>query len=178
MGIFDKVFGKKIKTPGNRADAKFMSQYYGGASQDRLKSDWLVSSMNSTDANSYSAQVLRNRCRDLLRNDSVFAAVIGTFVTNVIGKGLSVQPMINAQRLGVSEDKATKIQEALQQAFKDWMPYADKAGILNFNEYQRLVFKKILIDGESIIIPTWNDTPWRPYGRCLQALESEELDVN
>jgi len=152
--------------------------YYRGASTDRLRSDWITSVMPDTTPPTYELTNLRVRSRDLVRNDPVAHAVISTFIDSVVGAGLSLQSTISASDLGVSEEKAIKIREAAEKAFDRWSKWADKANILNFSEYQRLVFNKILVDGEAVVIPTWNDTSWRPYGRCLSMVESEELDYN
>lgn len=154
------------------------STYYRGAAQDRLRSDWITSVMSDTTPPTYELQNLRVRSRDLVRNDPVAHAVIDTFITSVVGAGLEVQSTVSAEELGVSEEKAGKIREASETAFSNWKRYADRANIMNFDEYQRLVFNKILVDGEAIVLPTWNDTEWRPYGRCLAMVESEELDYN
>jgi len=154
------------------------STYYRGAGQDRLRSDWITSVMPDSTPPIYELQNLRVRSRDLVRNDPVAHAVIETFVDSVIGQGLNLQSTISAEALGVSEEKAVKIRAAAESAFETWKKYADKANIMNFDEYQRLAFNKILVDGEAVVIPTWNDSAWRPYGRCLSMVESEELDYN
>ena len=179
MGIINNI-KKLFKSEPVKGTSKFSNDgsYYKAASTDRLKSDWISNSMNSTDAPNYELSVMRARSRDLVRNDPVASAVLDTFVTNVVGQGLTVQATIDAQALGVSEDKAVKIQKAAERIFCEWKPYADRANILNFDEYQRLVFNKILVDGEAIIIPTWKEDPRRSYGRCLSMVESEELDSN
>jgi len=182
MGIktfISGLLGSKKAIP-DKESAKYFNtdRYYSGASQNRLRSDWITSSMMDTTPPVYELNTLRYRSRDLVRNDPVANAVIDTFMTSVIGAGLQVQSSIKASDLGISEEKATKIREKAEDIFNGWKRYADKANILNFDEFQRLAFSKILIDGEAIIIPTWNEADWRPYGRCLQMVESEELDTN
>lgn len=151
---------------------------YSGADLSRLSNDWVSSAMEKADANSWDAYALRVRSRDLMRNDPVAFAVIDTMITNVIGYGLQLQSDINAKKLGVSEEKAAKIQDACEDVFSEWSKDADKARVLNFNEYQRLAFQKIMVDGEAIVLPTWDEQPRKEFGRCLQMLESEELDAN
>lgn len=187
MSIFstikDKIFTSTPKN-GNKEGAKYFSTLqpsnsYRAAGHDRLRSDWISSTMTTdTTPASYELNTLRARSRDLIRNDAVANAVIDTFLTSVIGSGLQVQSTISAKDLGVSEERAGKIREKAEDIFNNWKPFADRAGILNFDEFQRLIFKKILEDGEALILPTWYETKWRPYGRCLQMVESDELDSN
>lgn len=180
MGLFDF-----LKPKSKDSDVKEMSSnptppsnYYRGSGQDRLRSDWITGAMGDTTPPTYELTTLRNRSRDLVRNDPVANAIVDLFVSGVIGTGLNVQSKLKAQDLGVSPEKAAKIRSAIENSFRRWTKEADRAGILNFSEFQKLAFKKIMVDGETVVIPAWNDASYRKFGRCLQMVESEELDYN
>lgn len=184
MGLLNFFSKKKPESSEKDNGAKYFnsnggpSSYYRGSGTDRLRSDWITGSMADTTPPTHELTTLRNRSRDLVRNDPVANAIVEMFVSGVIGTGLTLQSTLKAEDLGVSKEKAAKIRTAIERAFRRWNKEADKAGILNFDEYQRLAYRKTIVDGETIVIPSFVEEPYRTFGRCLQMFESEELDYD
>ena len=94
---------------------------------------------------------------------------------NVVGNGLQPQSRIRADALGISDDRARALQRQAEDAWELFKPYADAAEILDFDEIQFLAMARVVEDGEAWVIPTWAEAAWRPYGRCLQIIESDRV---
>lgn len=181
MGIFSRLFGSKpaemaapIVTATNEEVKKF-SGYYRDSQTSRLQSDWISSAMPTPTPPSYELTQLRMRSRDLMRNDSVFSAIVSTLITNIIGEGLSVQAAFSGEELGISQKKADKLKEAIETAFEEWTEQADIAGIVSFQEMQRIMVERTFVDGESLSLFAWNDKKYRSFGTCIRLIENDSL---
>ncbi|MEE4113483.1 MAG: phage portal protein, partial [Desulfobacteraceae bacterium] len=109
------------------------------------------------------------------RNDPVASGATDTLKQNIIGNGLRPQSAIRGDRLGISEERASVLRRQAESAWSIFTPLADAANVMDFDEIQFLAMSKIIEDGETIAIPTWGTEPWRPFGRCVELLESERL---
>lgn len=156
---------------GRRARA---ASEYRGADRSRLRSDWNISAGYST-PQSYDLTILRNRSRDLIRNDPVASGTADTMTINISGGGLRFQSRIRHDRLGLTEEKGLELQNQAEDAFNRWCQFADAAGVLTFSEIQFLTLRKIFEDGEALAVPVWADEPWRPFGRALELVEADRL---
>ena len=92
--------------------------------------------------------MLRERSRDLIRNVPVAAGAINTVTTNVVGEGLSVQSMIDADFLGLDADEATEWQKNAEREFAMFATGVDITGVQSFVELQALVFRSALESGD------------------------------
>ena len=122
---------------------------YRGASAHRLLADWIIGSADPTPA-SCELNILRNRSRDLNRNDGVASGATETMALNVVGSGLVPQSRLRADVLGVSEEKAEELRRQAEAAWDLWSPLADAGNRLDFAEMQFQVMRKIVEDGEVV----------------------------
>jgi len=150
---------------------------YKAADITRIRDNWILPGMggDQATATSYDLSVMRSRARDANRNDPVASGALDTMKTNIIGNGLKPQSKIRANVLGISEDRAKDLRRQAETAWSVFAPMADAANKLDIDEMQFLAIAKVIEDGETIIIPTWAKEKWRPFGRCLEILESERL---
>ncbi len=151
-----------------------LSRAFRGAERSRLTNDWEVRNSPATPGVSDLA-MLRNRVRDLNRNDAVAAGATDTIALNVAGQGLRPQSRIRADRLGISEDQAHELRRQAEAAWAKWAPLADSADILTFDDIQFQIICKVIEDGEAFVIPTWADEDWRPYKRVLEIIEADRV---
>jgi len=107
---------------------------------------------------------LRNRSRELNRDDPIGSGLIGTFVKNVIGIGIRPQA-----RTG-NPEKNTNI----ENVFKGVKDNLARAENMTFNEFQRLVFTKVLEDGEVFIKKT-KSSPESPV--WFEVIEADRVGV-
>jgi capsid protein len=113
---------------------------------------------------------IRERSRDLNRNDAHASGITSTMTTNVVGSGIRPQSRIDKESLGMDESAASAFQKDAERVWKKWTPYADAGNRMDFYEIQELVDRQILENGEAIIIPMMLQDPDRPYSLALQII--------
>lgn len=155
-----------------RTKLELSATLHRGADNSRLMADWILGRSNPT-PDSWELDTLRERSRDLNRNDPVACGATDTLGINIVGSGLSPQSKIRASMLGISDTRAAELQKQAENIFAEWSVMADAGNRLNFDELQFLAIRKIIEDGEVFAIPTWADEPWRPFGRVIEMAESE-----
>jgi lambda family phage portal protein len=156
-----------------RAQLNLMAEYRG-ADTSRLRSNWLMGRSTPTPA-SYDLETLRNRSRDLNRNDAVASGATDTMAVNIVGRGLRPQSRLRAGFLGISEGQARDLQRQMESIWQAWTPMADSGNRLSFDYLQFLALRKIVEDGEVLALPVMADESWRPVQRAVELLESDRL---
>jgi len=150
---------------------------YRGAETNRLRSSWLPGA-GSPDNDLYrELALLRERSRDLNRNDGTASGITNTITTNVIGSGIRVQCAINHEILGISEDEAQVFQREAEHCWERWIPHASAEERMDFYEIQSLIDRQILENGEVLILPLMLDDPKRPYSLALDVIEADRLNT-
>jgi len=106
-------------------EAAFQFAKYQGAERGRLFGHWLPGG-GSADADLLpDLALLRERSRDLNRNDAIAAGITGTKVANVIGTGIRPQSRLDRNVLGLGERQADALQKSIEAAWQAWVPWAD-----------------------------------------------------
>lgn len=147
---------------------------YQGASVSRLTADWITSSTSVDSEIKSSFKTLRNRARQLVRDNDFARQALRSVQNNVIGQGIKMQPQIKMQRGG-------KLDEALnEQIHEKWEEWSRKqschtAGMLCFSDIERLAIRSICESGEVFI-----RLVRQPFGGgklpfALEILESDYL---
>lgn len=150
---------------------------YKGAGHNRLRSSWLPRNSSADEALLPELSDLRERSRDLNRNDAHASGITSTMTTNVIGTGIRPQSRVDREFLGISEKSAANFQKKAERAWKRWLPYSDAGQRMDFYEIQSLVDRQILENGEALIIPLMLKDKTRPYSFALQVIEADRLDT-
>lgn len=148
---------------------------FRAASTGRLRSNWGLF-RTEADAPQVERRILQQRARDAARNDPIASGALDTMRQNIVGTGLKPQSTLRAKVLGISEDRAKEIRQQVETAWEAFVPLADAANVLNFDEIQFLALSKIIEDGEVLAIPTWASEDWRAFGRCIEILPGSRLD--
>lgn len=124
---------------------------YEGALVSRLTSDW-VTSGTSADAEIDGSLIrLRNRSRQLVRDNPYARQAIRAIGANVVGRGIRLQGRVPMLRGGGRLDAG--INREIERAWEDWC-HADTchvAGKLSFAEILRLVICSVAESGEVFI---------------------------
>lgn len=129
---------------------------YQGASKKRGYASWKPGSGSADDDILDDLEDLRNRSRDLIRNDCHAAGLIDTWVANVVGSGLRPQCRINAAALGISEAQAEEFRTRAEGIFRSFWRRADSAGLLSFGRLQALAVRQVWENGDVVLIPRPN----------------------
>ena len=177
IGIFSPSVGARRKY--FRFIAQKMLGSYRGADISRVRGGWFTQGGSPDYDLLTDLPKLRERSRDLVRNDGIASGAIDTIVTNIIGSGIRPQSRIDRETLNIDEAFADQLQKQMEKIWARWVEYADAGERLNFYEIEELCERQRLVNGESIIIPVriTNSRRKRPYTLALQMVESDRLDT-
>lgn len=148
---------------------------YLGARRDRAATaDWNPGGGSPAADISPDLPMLRDRCRDQVRNAPVALGAINTDVLHVIGTGLSYNPAIDAKRLGITETQAQAWGEDTKWRFGNWAgsPDCDYRRQLDFYSIQELDYRAWKESGDCFVL-----TPiMKRSGRNMLVLQTVEAD--
>lgn len=125
---------------------------YEGAMMSRLTADWVTSSTSADAEIDGSLVRLRNRSRQLVRDNGYAQQALRCIVSNVIGTGVRMQAQVQMQR-GRDRQMDTEINEAIERRWAAWC-HADTchaAGQLSLQEIARLAVRAMAESGEVFI---------------------------
>jgi len=163
MGLLDRFFKRKAAR----------KRSFSGATTGRLFADFANMTRSSDSELKPALRTLRNRCRELARNDEYVRRYLQLLKTNVVGPhGISVQ----AKARNPDQSLDAPGNKLAENAWSRW----SKAGVctvdgrLSFVDAQRLVVETLARDGEVLVrlIPgAPNDDRF-----AIQFLEADLLD--
>lgn len=148
---------------------------YKGAERNRLRSSWIPGGGSADQDLLSELPSLRERSRDLNRNDGHASGITGTMVTNTVGTGIRPQSRIDRESLGIDDKTAEEFQKKAERSFQKWIPFADATERMNFYEIQQLIDRQILENGEVILLPLMLKDKNRPYMLTFETIEADRL---
>lgn len=124
-----------------------MLRGYEGASRGRRTNGWKTGATGANAEVKLGIVPLRNRARDLVRNNPYAARAVSVIASNVVGYGIMTTPA------GTGKTATKKLREA----HKAWAEstQCDAAGMDNLFGLQRLAMRTIVEAGEVIIRRRW-----------------------
>jgi len=144
---------------------------FAAANTNRLVEDWFQMPL-SPDAAAYGKlQILRDRSRDLERNNPWVRGFLRTLENNVIGdSGIALQMRVKDDKSGKLDEVANNI---LEDAWSRWNRVGNctVCGRHTWRDLQKLIIRSIARDGEVLIRKVVTKT-----GLKLQILEADLLD--
>lgn len=146
MGLFD--FGKAKKS---KKQPVIMQRQYAGATKGRLLADLFDSERSADSELRPVLRVLRNRCRELSRNNEFAKRYLNLMKTNVVGdKGFTLQ----VKATGGAGKLDQMGNESVEKAFKKWgrRGYCTLDGKMSWLDAQKLALEGLVRDGEVFII--------------------------
>jgi len=165
MGIFN--FFKKQKT-------KPLKKRYYGANTGNLFASWKTSGGSADDLIKKSLSGLRNRSRDLERNNAHVKRYLELLRSNITGHGFTLQNKA-IDTNGTTDSKANELIEECWRGFT-LKGNCDVTGLLSFKEILNQIITTVARDGE-ILIRIVKKYPSK-YGIALQLIECDHLDEN
>lgn len=151
-----------------------MAMAYKGAESGRFRNNWVTGDDSAT-PDGWELETLRNRTRDLNRNDAVSSGATDTMGINIIGRGLRPQARIRHEFVGISEEKAKELSRQAEMIWNGWTPRADSGNRLTFDEIQFVAMRKIIEDGEIVALPVMLPEEWREIKRGIELIEADRL---
>lgn len=152
---------------------------YTGASRSRRQTkEWGHTRGNSADADIlWDLPVLRDRSRDLVRNEPIATGAISSIVTNVIGTGLALQCRIDGDALRMSAEQVKVWQKNTQREFNLWAESTDCDATRTHDFYglQGLVARAALESGDVFATTPLRPLNFQPYGLCFRIYEADQV---
>lgn len=151
-----------------RPAAQIRRRGYDGAALDRTFEAWLGSGRSADVEIAAAGARLRDRARDLVRNNPHAARAVQSIVSNVVGSGIMPR--------AASGD--AELDRRVDQLFERWAERCDADGIGDYYALQTLAVREMVEAGEAFVrrlaLPAVEglEVPLR-----LQLLEPEMLDV-
>lgn len=146
---------------------------YDGASRGRLTSDWFPGSMSADMEINSSLTILRNRSRDMVRNNPYAVNAQRIVRNNVVGVGIGFQSQIKDDKGQLINDLNTEIEEK----FRYWCRKQNchTAGLLSLNEICQVIMNECFEAGEIIIRKVYKafGDSYVPY--ALEVIEADRL---
>ena len=152
---------------------------YAGAGAGRLLAGFLGSSSSADQEIRPALRKLRDRCRQLARNEPIAAKALQIFRTQVVGdKGLHLQVRArNIPRPGQLKGELDMSgNDIVERAFKEWSQkgVCEISGKFSWIDCQQLVQESLVRDGEVLIKHIRNAD--NKFGYAIQFLEPDYLD--
>lgn len=185
--VLDRVVG--VLSPGMAARRMSARRYvetmervraYEGASWGRRLKGWNTSG-GSADAETQNAlEILRNRCRDMVRSVPWAATAINVLEDETIGAGIVPTVMVPAQDSDRSRREARRLSGLVQEAWATWaeeLGESDPEGRVDYYGQQAQILRSCAEAGEGLVRQRFRrqrDAMFVPLQ--LQLLEPDHLD--
>ena len=125
-------------------------------------SGYRVPGVATTENAAQERALIQSRSADLTANDWAASSAVNAITTNAVGQGLQPQSDLDWERLGISEQEALELQDAIERVWEDWVPTADVRGMMHFGDLQYLGLRSMLRQGELLHVPVMACDPLRP----------------
>ena len=169
MAWYNNIFGNN-----NKPKRKF-KRSYAGANTGRLFADFLTSSTSADAEIKNNIRLLRDRSRELARNDPYISRYLNLMVSNVVGKhGIRVSS--KSRNDNGSLDLAAN--QLIERAWKEWSQVGNCTinERMTFLDCQKIFVETLFRDGEVLVRKIKNTNS--PFGFQIQFLEADHLDEN
>ena len=159
--------GAGLRRVRQRQALRLIARAYEGAKAGRRTDGWVTAGTGANAEIAPASARLRDRSRDLVRNNPYAAKAVGALVSNLVGTG--IVPRARSKRTS-----------AARQADQLWLQFAatcDADGLTDFGGLQALIVRSLVESGEVIV--RFRDRrvdDGLPVPLQLQVLEPDHLD--
>ena len=172
MGILD-VFKRKKPEP------KKPVRQFQAAQFNRLVNDWMASSASIDSELRGALKTLRNRTRDLCRNNDYAANALRAIQNNVVGQGIRMQSQVMRQRGRGAGQLDEMVNNLIEREWAKWCrkDSCHTGGTLAFADMERLLVSNVAESGDVFVrivrraMGTSSKVPL-----ALEVIEADQLD--
>lgn len=158
--------------------ARATKRSYAGAQLGRTVSDWIANS-TSADSELYtSLRTLRNRSRQLVRDNEYAGNAIDRIIpNNVVGQGIGFQSQVMMRRGGKLDEK---INSLIETKYRRWQraTFCHTAGKLAFADIERMVVREVAESGEILVRMIKSSFGGSEVPFALEIIEADQLVDN
>jgi lambda family phage portal protein len=151
---------------------------YDGASKDRrgLK-QWNTHGFDADSDILPDLPTLRERSRDLVRNNPLASGAIKTKVTNVVGHGFVMKSALDREFLGLEEDQADQLEAHIE---REWRLFwhnkdVDIARTCSGPDISRMVYQQAKENGDVFVLLPRLKRPHSAYDLRVQVVEADRV---
>jgi lambda family phage portal protein len=176
IGYFDPIKGAQRQRA--RSFMALTGAYTGALTSRRALQNWAVLPQDADSALLPDLQTLRERSRDLVRNNPLAGGAINTAVTNIVGTGLKLQARPDREILKMNDEQADAWEANAEREFRMWaenQTYCDIRKTQNFYDSQDLVFRQYLENGDVFTLIGREKRRDFPYSLRLQVIEADRI---
>lgn len=178
MNFLDRIIGAvnpqaAYKRMQYRSAVGVLEEYekkraYDAASKGRRTDGWKATGTSANSELYYALEVLRNRSRELVRNNPYGKRIVKVLPNNTIGTGIRPTPMLDS--------KATA--KKVKAVWKQWAESTrcDFDGMHTMGGLQKLAFRAVLESGGVLVLRRRTTDKNVPIE--LQVLEADHIDLN
>lgn len=170
MGILDFFKRREEVKPARRRG-------FSGAMHSRLVADWITASTSMDAEIRKDLKKLRDRSRDLVRNNDYARSAQRAITNNVVGQGVSMQASVKMRRGNRMDDTANG---AIEAAWAKWKrkQHCHTAGLLSFNDIERQLLDAMPESGEIFVRKVRQAFGSGRVPFALEIIEADRLDVD
>lgn len=123
---------------------------YAGAEFGRTTADWMAAGTSADSELVSSLRPLRNRSRQLCRDNEYAKNAKRTVMLNVVGRGIGLQAQVKKRRGGTFDDK---VNDSIERAWSHWCKAkrCHTAGKLSWPRLQQLIIQGVFESGEILV---------------------------
>ena len=146
-----------------------LSRAYAGQGQGRLSGDWRAPSTSADAEVAGAGMMLRDRMRDLVRNNPMAAKAIQVLVSSAVGYGIRPR----------ARTKNKALNKKVDALWAKWAKECDADGHTNWDGVLGLAVREMLEGGDVFAIRRWrrkSDGLTLPLQ--IQLMEADHLDAN
>ncbi len=165
--------GLAVKRRRARAVLAITGGYKGGRKSKRNLQNWTVGGGSANSDTLPDLPTIRARSRDLRRNVPIAAGAANTTIANVVGDGLQLQSSVNHSMLGIDQDRAREIEEAIEREYSLFAASIDFTGVQHFSDMQATLLGSILESGDVALIRRFRNNAGAVYSTRLQMMEAD-----
>ena len=124
-------------------------------------------------------QKIRDRSRDLFRNDAIGSAAVKKLVRSSLAGGLRFKSAIDVERLKISDKRADKFIMEIEDRFSEWCDAknCDHKKVLDFNQIQELVAFNHLISGDCFFLLPVEMSKNENFNLSVNLIDTERVDT-
>lgn len=162
----------------NRAKAEFLNSYSGASKSRRSLKPWLPGGGDANADILLDLPTLRERSRDLMRDNPIAHGAIKTKITNIIGTGLVHHARIDREALGLTDEQADALESAIDRGWRLFWDTknVDAARKLNGRAITQQVFEQEKVNGDGLALMPHIKRGDAVSTLKIQLVETDRLD--
>ncbi|MBS0364912.1 MAG: phage portal protein [Proteobacteria bacterium] len=161
-----------------RTQLAIAGQWWGARFDRRATNMWMPYGGSGDSDTIYDLRWLRNRSRDLARNNPLGLGALNTVTTTAVGTGLVLRSVIDADTLGLEMDEAQDWQDLTEREFRLWASSAGACDASRTNDFyalQALAFRSALESGDVLAALPMVRRPESPYEIKVSLIEADRV---